>query len=33
MTGTDEDKVCKRYEGIEPNKIAREQGILREVRL
>jgi hypothetical protein len=33
MIGTDEDKVCKRYEKIEPNKIAREQGILRELRI
>ena len=31
MNGTDEDRVLKRYETIEPLKVARDLGILREV--
>jgi len=33
MTGTDEDKVIKKYQDIDPNKIARDQGILKQVKI
>ena len=29
MVGTDEDKVLKKYQAIDPNKLARDQGMLR----
>jgi ethanolamine-phosphate cytidylyltransferase len=31
IVGTEEDKVLKRYQTIDPHKVAREQGILRQV--
>ena len=31
MIGTEEDRVLKRYQTIDPNKLARDQGILSQV--
>merc|ERR1712029_1168547 len=33
INGTDEDKVLKRYENIDPNKIARDQGLVQQVQI
>lgn len=31
MIGTEEDKVLQRYQATDPNKVARDQGVLRQV--